>query len=66
MSSWDRLGPSGGRRWARTIEAEGIDEETLLVNWLNGILYLEQTRGEVYDRFQILKSRVSPSFLAAP
>ena len=40
----------------RTIEAEGIDRETLLVNSLDEILYLEQTVGEVYDRFQILES----------
>jgi SHS2 domain-containing protein len=43
MSSLDRLGPSGTPSVVRTIEAEGIDRETLLVNWLNEILYLEQT-----------------------
>ena len=52
MSSLDRLGPSGKPSVVRTIEAEGIDRETLLVNWLNEFLYLEQTRGEAYDRFQ--------------
>lgn len=56
MSSLDRLGPGGTPSVVRTIEAEGIDRETLLVNWLNEILYLEQTLGEVYDRFQILES----------
>ncbi len=55
MSSLDRLEPSGEPPVVRTIEAEGIDRETLLVNWLNEILYLEQTQGEVYDRFQILE-----------
>jgi SHS2 domain-containing protein len=56
MSSLDGLGPSGEPSVVRTIEVEGIDRETLLVNWLNEILYLEQTRGEAYDRFQILES----------
>jgi SHS2 domain-containing protein len=37
----------------RDIEVEGIDRETLLVNWLNEILYLEQTCSEIYDRFRI-------------
>ena len=56
MSSVDPLGPSGEPSAVRTIEVEGIDREALLVNWLNEILYLEQTLGEVYDRFQILES----------
>jgi SHS2 domain-containing protein len=56
MSSLDRPGPSEEPSVVRTIDAEGIDRETLLVNWLNEILYLEQTRGEAYDRFQILES----------
>ena len=56
MSSLDPLRPSGEPSAVRTIEVEGIDREALLVNWLNEILYLEQTPGEVYDRFQILES----------
>jgi len=56
MRSLDPLGPSGTPSAVRTIEVEGIDREALLVNWLNEILYLEQTLGEVYDRFQILES----------
>jgi SHS2 domain-containing protein len=56
MSSLYCLGPGGKPSVVRTIKAEGIDRETLLVNWLNEILYLEQTLGEVYDRFQILES----------
>jgi protein archease len=40
----------------REIEVSGVDRETLLVNWLNEILYLEQTKGEVYDRFRILEA----------
>ena len=55
MSSLDRLGPSGEASVVRAIEAEGIDRETLLVNWLNQILYLEQTLSEAYNRFRILE-----------
>jgi len=32
----------------RVIEVEGTDRETLLVNWLNEILYWEQTHQEIY------------------
>lgn len=37
----------------RVIEIEGTDRETLLVNWLNEILYLEQTQHEFYDHFLV-------------
>jgi SHS2 domain-containing protein len=45
------------------IEVEGSDRETLLVNWLNEILLLEQTRHEVYDHF--LLSGVTENHLRA-
>jgi SHS2 domain-containing protein len=32
----------------REVRVEGIDYESLLVNWLNELLYLLDTRGEVY------------------
>ncbi|MBZ5574028.1 MAG: archease [Acidobacteriia bacterium] len=35
----------------QVIEVDGSDRETLLVNWLNEILYLEQTHHEFYDHF---------------
>ncbi len=56
MSVLNRLGPRGERAAMREVELEGIDRETLLVNWLNEILYLEQSHGEVYDRFRILEA----------
>ena len=56
MGVLNRLEPGGEPPAMREIELEGIDRETLLVNWLNEILYLEQTHGEVYDRFQILEA----------
>ena len=40
----------GGKR---TVEVEGFDCETLLVNWLNEILYLRETTGEAYTGFEI-------------
>ena len=35
------------------IEVEVVDRETLLVNWLNELLYLQETGGEAYNRFTI-------------
>lgn len=37
----------------RTVEVEGFDRETLLVNWLNELLYLRETTGEAYTGFEI-------------
>lgn len=37
----------------REVEVEGIDYESLLVNWLNELLYLHDTRGEVYSEFRV-------------
>lgn len=49
----------------RQVTASGGDDETLLVNWLNELLYLQDTQHETYSRFQIeelaansLKARV--------
>jgi SHS2 domain-containing protein len=53
MHSLDRPTPGGKSSLTREIEVEGVDRETLLVNWLNEILYLEQTHREVYDRFRV-------------
>ena len=35
------------------IEVEGVDRESLLVNWLNEILYLEQAYQVVCEQFHI-------------
>jgi SHS2 domain-containing protein len=32
----------------RKLAVEGCDPETLLVNWLNEVLFLQETRGEAY------------------
>jgi len=56
--------PPGGKAFIqRALEVEGSDPETLLVNWLNEILFLEQTYREFYDHF--LLSDVSDNHLRA-
>lgn len=35
------------------VEVEGSDGESLLVNWLNELLYLHETEGQVYTEFDI-------------
>jgi protein archease len=37
----------------REVKVQGIDYESLLVNWLSELLYLQETRGETYSRFSI-------------
>jgi len=55
MTGLDEQGPGGGAQVVHEVEIQGADRETLLVNWLNEILYLEQTRAEVYDQFQVVE-----------
>ncbi len=35
------------------VEVTGVDHETLLVNWLNELLYRQEVHGEAYIRFDI-------------
>ncbi len=37
----------------RTLQATGIDYESLLVNWLTELLWLQESHQETYHRFQI-------------
>ncbi len=37
----------------RRVAVEGVDRESLLVNWLNELLYLQERHGEVYSEFKI-------------
>lgn len=39
----------------REVEVEGFDRETLLVNWLNELLYMQETHGESYTGFEIVE-----------
>jgi SHS2 domain-containing protein len=63
MVALDGEPPDSERFIRRVVEVEGSDRETLLVNWLNEILYLEQTHHEFYDHF--LLSNVTDNHLCA-
>ncbi len=51
----DRPGTMGRTLGTREIQIEGIDRESLLVNWLNEILYLEQAHGLTCEQFEIIE-----------
>jgi SHS2 domain-containing protein len=38
----------------REVEISGVDRETLLVNWLNEILYLQDVHKESYSGFEVI------------
>jgi SHS2 domain-containing protein len=40
---------------AGEVGVEGYDRETLLVNWLNEILYLQEANNETFNRAEILE-----------
>ncbi len=48
---------------AREVKVDGIDYESLLVNWLSELLYLQETRGETYTGFTV--EDLSPTALRA-
>ena len=54
---------SGKTEISRTIEVIGIDYESLLVNWLTELLWLQESHHETYHRFQI--ELLSPTLLHA-
>lgn len=37
----------------RNVNVQGIDHEGLLVNWLNELLFLQETKNETYQQFNI-------------
>jgi len=47
----------------RTVQVDGIDYESLLVNWLTELLYLQESRRETYQRFDI--ETLAPTALRA-
>jgi SHS2 domain-containing protein len=53
MQALDGPRPAGESSATRAIEVEGVDRESLLVNWLNEILYLEHAHQVICDRFHI-------------
>ena len=54
---------AGATETARAVEANGIDYESLLVNWLSELLYLQESHRETYPRLQI--DELSPTALRA-
>ncbi len=44
-------GPAVGTR--RAVDVDGLDKESLLVNWLNELLYLQESNRETYHHFEI-------------
>ncbi|OGO35258.1 MAG: hypothetical protein A2Z03_02545 [Chloroflexi bacterium RBG_16_56_8] len=48
---------------ARDVEVDGIDYESLLVNWLSELLYMQESNRETYHRFEI--ESLSPNALQA-
>lgn len=44
-----------GNTTTREVEVEGFDRETLLVNWLNELLYLQETKQETCTTLEILE-----------
>ena len=53
MQALDGARPAGKVSATRVLEVEGVDRESLLVNWLNELLYLEQTHQIVCERFRV-------------
>lgn len=53
MRALDGPRAAGKPSETRQIEVEGVDRESLLVNWLNEILYLEQVHRIACDGFHI-------------
>ena len=47
----------------RVVEVSGIDYESLLVNWLTELLWLQESHHETYHRFEI--DSLSPTVLHA-
>lgn len=57
MQALNGLPPPTEASATREIEVEGIDRETLLVNWLNEILFLEQAHRLVCTDSQIYECK---------
>jgi len=53
MRALDRPRPTTAALATREVEVEGVDRESLLVNWLNEIVYLEQAHRLTCERFYL-------------
>ena len=56
-------GRSEGTEITRVVQVNGIDHESLLVNWLSELLYLQESRREVYHQFHV--EALTPTHLRA-
>jgi SHS2 domain-containing protein len=59
MADLESLSPSVSRE----VHLEAPDRESLLVDWLNELLYLHEVEEEIYTRFEI--EALSPTALSA-
>lgn len=57
------VAPGGDASVSREVKVGGIDYESVLVNWLSELLFLQETRGETYRRFTI--NHLTPTELDA-
>lgn len=53
----------GKSKIARVVNVTGIDYESMLVNWLTELLWLQESNRETYHRFQI--ESITPTNLRA-
>ena len=53
MLALDGSRPTTGPSAVHEIEVEGLDRESLLVNWLNEVLYVEQAHGLACEQFHV-------------
>ena len=51
--SLEGTGLGNGTEIARVVQVTGIDYESLLVNWLSELLYLQELHREVYHHFHV-------------
>jgi SHS2 domain-containing protein len=56
-------GLEGGLEIARAVQITGFDYESLLVNWLSELLYMQESHRETYHRFHI--EALTPTGLSA-
>jgi SHS2 domain-containing protein len=53
MFAWQRRPAVTAATRIREVHVSGVDREALLVKWLNELLYLQETYGECYSRFDV-------------
>ena len=59
QGSIDANAQPSAKEIAREVQVSGIDYESLLVNWLSELLYLQESNRETYQRFRV--EEISPN-----